>query len=125
MKQDQKRPTVSDRTELKSPLRRHVFPSRDNLHPYIRLAFGGVANLALILWVIPHIGNVRDPEYSPVNALRPAIEILIPCAALLAMAPVFFLGRDVPRLLAIGLSFLPAYVAVAGFGAVLSLIFGN
>ena len=125
MKQDQQRPTASPPANLKSFFRRHAFPNRDNLHSSLRLAFGGVANLVLILWVIPHLGNVRDPGYSPINALRPSIEVLIPGVALLTMAPVFFLGRDVPRLLAIGLSFLPGYTAFVGIGATLSLWLGG
>ena len=121
MKRVQEKPAASRDNDQKVTIRRHLFPNRDNLHPNMRIAFGGIANLLLVVWVLPHIGNVHDPEYSLINAIRPAIEIVIPSAALLVMAPVFFLGRDIPRLLVIGLSFLPAYVAIAGLGSVLGL----
>lgn len=121
MKQFHEQPSASRGKNCKRQFRRHFLPNRENLHTNLRLAFGGLANVVLIVWVIPHIGNIRKPEYSLVNALRPAIEVVIPSAALLIMAPVFFLGRDIPRLLAIGLAFLPAYVAIAGFGAILGL----
>jgi hypothetical protein len=90
------------------------------LHPYLRLAFGTAANIFLAARVVPQIAHVRD-DYSAVNALRASLEVVVPCAALLAMLPVVFLGRDVPRLLAIGLSFLPGYVAIFGFGDALSI----
>jgi len=98
-----------------------LLPHRDSLHPYVRLAIAAAANILLAVWVLPQIGHIRDPEYSVLNAVWTAVEIVLPCATLLALAPVFVLGRDIPRLLAIGLSFFPAYVAVVGIGSALSL----
>jgi hypothetical protein len=46
---------------------------------------------------------------------------VVPCAALLSMLPVLLFGRDVPRLISIGLSLLPCYVAIAGFCDAFSL----
>ena len=71
--------------------------------------------------MLPQIGHIRDPEYSRLNALWTIAEISIPCATLLVVVPVFVLGRDIQRLIAIGLSFFPAYIAIAGIGSALSL----
>lgn len=98
-----------------------LLPHRDTLHPYVRLGLGVAANVLLAVWVLPHLGHIQDPTYSPLNALQACLEIVVPCATLLVLAPVFLLGRDIPRLLAIGLSFFPAYVAVVGLGAALYL----
>lgn len=101
--------------------RSFLLPHRETLHPYVRLAIAAAANILLAVWVLPQVGHIRDPEYSLLNAVWTAVEIVIPCATLLVLAPVFFLGRDIHRLIAIGLSFLPAYVAVVGIGSALSL----
>jgi len=98
-----------------------LLPHRENLRPYTRLAIAAVANILLAVWVLPQIGHIRDPEYSLLNALWTIAEIAIPSATLLVLAPVFVLGCDVKRLIAIGLSFFPAYVAVVGIGSALSL----
>jgi hypothetical protein len=96
-------------------LRDLVCPSREGLHSGVRLALGVLANVVLAMWVLPQLGHVTDPEYAPINAIRVCLEVLGPCTALVIMVPVFVFGRDIPRLLAIGLSFLPAYIAFAGF----------
>jgi hypothetical protein len=104
--------------------RRHcrlVFPGRDNLHPYVRLAFAALANIFLAVWVLPKAGHATDPEYAISNWIWPALMVVAPCAALLSTVPVLLFGRDVPRLISIGLSFLPCYVAIAGFCDVFSL----
>jgi len=102
-------------------VRNLLLPSRSNLHTVARLAFAALANVVLAVWVLPQVGHVTDPTHSPANAFWTCLEVLLPCAVLLVLLPVFVFGRDVPRLLAIGLSFLPGYIAVAGVGAALSL----
>jgi hypothetical protein len=97
-----------------------LLPHRESLHPHVRLAIAAAANILLAVWVLPQIGHIRDPEYSLLNAVWTAVEIVVPCATLLVLAPVFFLGRDIHRLIAIGLSFFPAYIAVVGIGSALS-----
>lgn len=67
------------------------------------------------------MGKMFDPSYAFANAIRVFVEVTAPCMILLTLLPVILFGRDVPRLLAIGLSVLPAYVAVAGFGDAWSL----
>lgn len=96
-------------------------PHRENLRPYSRLAIAAAANILLAVWVLPQIGHIRNPEYSLPNALWTIVEIVIPCATLLVLAPVFILGRDIQRLIAIGLAFFPVYIAIAGIGSALSL----
>lgn len=100
-----------------------LWPSRDRLHPTARLVFAGLVNVALAIWVVPKLGHATDPTHAPVNAVWISLEILVPLAALLVLLPVFLFGKDVPRLLAIGLSFLPAFVAVMGIAAAISLCF--
>lgn len=107
--------------ETKKRTHRLVLPHRESLHPYVRLAIAAAANIFLAAWVLPQIGHIRDPEYSLLNAVWTAVEIVIPCATLLVLAPVFLLGRDIHRLIAIGLSFFPAYVGFVGIGSALSL----
>jgi hypothetical protein len=102
-----------------------LFPSRQKLHACTRLAFAAALNLLLGAWVLPQVGHVADPDYSSGNAFWACVEVGLPCAALLALLPVVLFGRDIPRLLALGLSFLPAYVAVAGFGTAFSLWLGG
>lgn len=98
-----------------------LLPHKDRLHPYVRLGLGVAANVFLAVWVLPQLGHIQDSAYSLTNALQISLEVIIPCATLLVLAPVFLLARDIPRLLAIGLSFFPAYVAVVGLGAALQL----
>jgi drug/metabolite transporter (DMT)-like permease len=93
-----------------------LFPTRERLHPHVRLALTVAVNIALATWVVPRMGKVRGTEYSLANGLQTALEVGLPCAALLALLPVFLFGRDILRLLAIGLFFLPCYVVVTGIG---------
>ena len=86
-------------------VRHFLLPSR---------ALGALLNIVLAVWVVPRIGHVTDPEYSSSNALRAALMVAAPCAVLLTTLPVLLFGRDVPRLISIGLSFLPCYVVVVG-----------
>jgi hypothetical protein len=102
-----------------------LLPRRSSLHPHIRLVIAAAANVFLAVWVLPQFGHIQDPAYSPINAIQISVQVIIPCATLLILAPVFLLARDIPRLLAIGLSFFPAYVAVVGFGAVIDLWAGG
>ncbi|MCO5051658.1 MAG: hypothetical protein M9920_05090 [Verrucomicrobiae bacterium] len=110
------------RTADKRPRWRHLFPHRGNLHPNLRLIVGGLFNLVLVIWVRPHLGAATDPAYALANALRPLVAVALPSVTLLVLLPVFFLGREVPRLLAIGFSFLPAYVLAVGLMMALSLL---
>ena len=124
MKQDPQIPADRVPPLAGGPKRRtaNIFrPHRENLRPYSRLAIAAAANILLAVWVLPQIGHIRDPEYSLPNALWTIAKIVIPCATLLVLAPVFILGRDIQRLIAIGLSFFPAYIAIAGIGSALSL----
>ncbi len=98
-----------------------LFPSRERLHPWARLGLAALLNVALATWVVPKLGHAADPTYSPFNALSACLEVLLPCTALIIVVPVFLSGRDVPRLLAIGLAFLPGYVAIAGLCDAFSL----
>lgn len=102
---------------------RMLWPSRERLHVAARLIFAGLANIALAIWAVPKLGHATDPVHSPVNAFWISLEILVPLAALLVLLPVFLFGKDVPRLLAIGLCVLPAFVAVMGIAAAISLCF--
>jgi hypothetical protein len=106
-------------------LRGLLFPYRENLYAHGRLALAAALNFALAIWVLPQIGHVTDPDYSRANVLWACVEVGLPCAALLALIPVVLFGRDIPRLVALGLTFLPGYVAVVGFGTAFSLWLGN
>ena len=114
-----KQPGVSPHARRTARL---LLPHKDRLHPYVRLGLGVATNLCLAVWVRPQFGHIQDPAYSLINAFQAGLEVAVPCATLLVLAPVFLLGRDIPRLLAIGLSFFPAYAAVIGFGAALSIL---
>lgn len=100
--------------------RRCLVPSRESLRPYLRLAFGAAVNVFLAVWLVPRMGKVRDPEYLLANFVVPALALAVPCAGLLVMVPVFLWGRDVTRLLAVGLCFLPCYVLICGVAALLN-----
>jgi len=89
-------------------------PSKERLRPWARLAFAGFLNLVLAMWFMPRLGHVADPAHLPYNALSAFMQVLLPCLALLAVIPVFVSGRDVSRLLAVGLLFLPGYVFIVG-----------
>jgi hypothetical protein len=102
-------------------VRRFLLPSRAALHPWPRLAFGALLNIVLAMWAVPQIGHVTDPEYSSSNALQAAVMVAAPCASLLTTLPVLLFGRDVPRLISIGLSFLPCYLAIVGLCDTFSL----
>jgi hypothetical protein len=105
----------------KTGVRRFLLPSRSSLHPWPRLAVAAALNIALAIWMVPQIGHATDPQYSINNAVWAALMLAAPCAALLSTVPVLLFGRDVPRLISIGLSFLPCYVAIAGFCDAFSL----
>lgn len=98
-----------------------LVPSREHLYPWGRITLAVVLNVALAMWVVPNLGHATDPAYSRTGAFSACVEVLLPCTALLVALPVFLLGRDIPRLLAIGLCILPGYVALAGFSDALSL----
>jgi hypothetical protein len=124
MKQEPQTPPAGVPPPLGGPKRRTAnpfLPPRESLHPYVRLTIAAAANILLAVWVLPQVGHIRDPDYSLQNALWTIAEIAIPCATLLVLAPVFILGRDIQRLIAIGLSFFPAYIAVAGIGSAFSI----
>jgi hypothetical protein len=110
---------------MMSTVSRLLFPSRERLHGSIRLALGVIANVALGVWVFPQVGHTSDPQYSPANVCMVCLGFLAPTITVLALLPVFFLGRNIPKALALGLSFFPSYVAVAGFGDAISLLLGG
>jgi len=111
----------SDRSPKESSVRRLLVPSAKNPHCAARIVTGAAANVALAIWVLPGLGKMFDPIHTFTNALQALLEVTVPCAALLVLLPVILFGRDVPRLLAIGLSFLPAYVGIAGLEGAWSL----
>jgi len=79
-----------------------------------------LGNIILAL-TVPHLGWMREPVYSVVNVFWACLEVAVPSLVLMVLLPVFLFGRDTPRLLALGLSFLPAYVAVTGLAQAASL----
>lgn len=106
-------------------VRRFLLPACGALHPWPRLIIAALINVALAVWIAPQIGHVTDPEHSIANATRASLMIALPCATLVSTVPVLLFGRDVLRLISIGLSFLPCYVAVVGLCDAFSLWAGG
>lgn len=98
-----------------------LLPRRERLHVPVRIGFGIAVNVLLATWLALHLEHVGDPYHGKVGLAWLAVMLVAPVAALTILAPVVISGRDVPRILAIGLAFLPAYVAVLGFGEAFSL----
>lgn len=82
---------------------------------WARIVLAALLNLALAICVVPNLGHTADPTHSRSNLIEAFVEVLLACTALLTLAPVFWSGSAAPRLISIGLSFLPCYVVIAGF----------
>lgn len=93
-------------------------PRRDKLHAPPRIAVAALGNCLLALYVLPHISMAQEIKSVPSMAATWAIQAALPLAILLILLPVFLFGRDLPRLIAIGLSVLPCYLAAVGIAAV-------
>jgi hypothetical protein len=95
-----------------------LVPSPERLHAGTRISLGVCLNVALAVCITGPLG--RSP-----GLLGAILDVALPCATLMVLLPVFLWGRDVPRLLAIGLSFLPAFTAVGAIPQVYSFWSAN
>lgn len=50
-------------------------------------------NVFLTVWILPQFGHIEDPAYSPTDAFQAGLEVAVPCATLLVLAPVFLLAH--------------------------------
>ena len=91
-----------------------LLPRRDKLHAGLRIAVGALGNCLLAIYVLPHVGHMQEMKFVGALAATTVLQAALPLVILLILLPVFLFGRDVPRLLAIGLSVLPCYLAVTG-----------
>lgn len=80
-----------------------LIPRRTSLLVSLRLAVGLVANITVVLWSVPKLAGSK---WSALDLLH----IAIPLFAIIILISVICLGRDVARLLAIGLCVLPVYI---------------
>ncbi len=92
-----------------------LYPTRGHLHPSLRIAVGAAINVLLAAPMVLHF----QPPFLPGWILA---QLLVPVVALVILLPVILRGRDVPRVLAIGLSFFPAFLVITGFKEALSLV---
>ena len=90
-----------------------VFPRTRSLRVTWRIALGVIINLILVFFVVSELGKTG-------SATKELLAVALPVLAITSLVPVIGLGRDVPRLLAIGLCIIPGYVFVVGCGQVLS-----
>jgi hypothetical protein len=88
-------------------LRAAIFPRSQCLHAPLRIALGAALNLALALRVIPELGKTANAGFE-------LLAVALPAIAIPTLMPVICMGRNVPRLIAIGLCLVPAYVLAVG-----------
>lgn len=84
---------------------------RPSLLTWVRLVVGLVANISVVLWVVPKFAGTKWKAAD-------LFLIAIPLIAVIILIPVIWRGRDVARLVAIGLCVLPAYIFLQGCMAI-------
>jgi hypothetical protein len=84
--------------------------------------FGAAVNAFLVTAISLHLDRTGDPYRGQIGVLWLLGVLGVPVAAIIALIPVIAVGRDVPRLLAIGLSVLPVYVVAVGLGQLFSIM---
>lgn len=80
----------------------------------MRIAVGLAANLGILLWVVPKLAGTKWRASD-------LFIIAIPLVAIITLIPVIWRGRDVARLMAIGLCVLPVYIFFHGCLAIVEL----
>jgi hypothetical protein len=93
-----------------------LFPRKGNLHITARLVIGLVGNVAMLVYVLPRrerLFDTRDYRYVPLDLSWAFFLAAIPLFIVIAVFPVLWSGRAIHRWLAIALSVLPAFLALA------------
>lgn len=94
-------------------LRLPLYPGGKNLHPNYRIASGLFLNIVIGFFT-------SQPHSYGGEALKGLLAVVLPCCAVITLAPVVVLGNRLHRLIAIGLLFGPMFLLGCGIlGALL------